>query len=76
MGCMRTRCLGFHERGEGHWEWTTEKLGDMAVLNYLDQWKKGNGACVHVCVFQGAGLHSKEDLKYSAKELKLNYQLK
>lgn len=41
LGCMRTRCLGFHEAGEGHWERTAEKWGDMAVLNYPDQWNRG-----------------------------------
>lgn len=49
---MWTRCLGFHESGEGHQERTAEKWGDMAVLNYLDQWKGGWGA--HACVF---GVH-------------------
>lgn len=44
LGCMRTRCLGFHEAGEGQRERTAEKLeGDMAVLNYPDQWKGGVG---------------------------------
>lgn len=38
---MRTRCLGFHGAGEGQRERTAEKWGDMAVLNYPDQWKGG-----------------------------------
>lgn len=43
LGCMRTRCLGFHEAGEGQRERTAEKWGDMAVLNYPDQWKGEGG---------------------------------